>query len=161
MRDIKFPTDVSYRDFLERICAAMDLNPNTAQLGWKSNNEPKRASAHQLSTQPKMRDAFQKLVSVMGNPRRYKEAVMEVIPLVSLPSTLITRQSPINRPQNAPAQEAKKNQAENLSYARALRIVQGKLRCMQHPESNRWCYINPDSPNEHIALGREEINLWA
>jgi hypothetical protein len=82
-RDIKFPIDISYQDFLDRICAAMDVDPNTTQLGWKSNDEPKRSPAHQLSTQTEMRDAFQKLLNMMRNPRRYKEVVMEVIHLVS------------------------------------------------------------------------------
>jgi hypothetical protein len=60
----------------------MDVNPNTAQLGWKSNDDPKRSPAHRLLTQAEMSDGFQKLLNVMKNPRRYKEIVMEIIHLV-------------------------------------------------------------------------------
>jgi hypothetical protein len=82
-RDIKFPVTIPHCDFLDRICAAMDISPNTARLGWKSNDDPKRSPAHQLLTEDEMRDAFQKFVNIMRNPRRYKEVVMEVINLVS------------------------------------------------------------------------------
>lgn len=64
--------------------------------------------------------------------------------------------------QNAPlVQEAKNDEAIGLSYGAALRIVQKKLKCLQHTEPNRWCYIRPENRNEHIALGKEEVSLWA
>ena len=90
-RDIRFPSAIPHVDFMDRICAAMDLDPNTAQLGWKSNDEPKRSRAHQLSTQADMNDAFQKLIKMKDNPRRYKEVIMEIIPLVSHKSTSSTK----------------------------------------------------------------------
>ena len=40
-------------------------------------------------------------------------------------------------------------------------MVSRTLKCAQHPGDNRWCFINPDKPTEHIALGLEEITLWA
>jgi hypothetical protein len=60
----------------------MGIDSTTAQLAWRSNDNPKRSAAHQLSTQADMSDAFQKLLRVMLNPRRYKEVVMEIIHLV-------------------------------------------------------------------------------
>lgn len=64
--------------------------------------------------------------------------------------------------QNAPiVQEAKNDEAMGLSYSAALRIVQKKLKCMQHTEPNRWCYVRLENPNEHVALGKEEVSLWA
>lgn len=82
-RDIVFPTTIPYVDFFDRICAAMDIDPNTSQLGWKSNDEPKRSRAHQLSTEADMKTAFRKLSNMKHNPRRYKEVVMEIIFFVS------------------------------------------------------------------------------
>jgi len=33
---IHFPFDISSKDFISHIIAGMDLNPETAELGWKS-----------------------------------------------------------------------------------------------------------------------------
>ena len=64
--------------------------------------------------------------------------------------------------QNAPAaQEVKSNQTRRLSYIAALHIVQERLSCTQHAEPNRWCYVNPKNPSVHLALGKEEVRLWA
>jgi hypothetical protein len=82
-RDIKVPTGISHDDFFDRICAAMDVDPKTTRLGWKSNDESKRSPAHQLLTEDEMKDAFRTVLNMMRNPRRYKEVVMEIIPLVS------------------------------------------------------------------------------
>jgi len=57
--------------------------------------------------------------------------------------------------------KSKNNQTGDLSYRTAARIVEEKLSCVQHSGSNHWCYINPETPVEHIALGREEVSLWA
>jgi hypothetical protein len=40
-RDILFPSDIPRHDFRNRIMAAMNLDPTTAQLGWKTNDESK------------------------------------------------------------------------------------------------------------------------
>jgi len=71
----------------------MDLDPKTVQLGWKSNDEPKRSRAHKLSTQADMIGAFQALLAMKYNPRRYKEVIMEIIPLVSLKRSTTMLQS--------------------------------------------------------------------
>ena len=41
IRDIKFPIDIEHEDFINHVCTAMNLNVTTAQLGWKSNDDPK------------------------------------------------------------------------------------------------------------------------
>lgn len=48
-----------------------------------------------------------------------------------------------------------------MPYGAELRIVKEKLQCAQHAGPNRWCYVSPDKPSEHVALGYEEITLWA
>jgi hypothetical protein len=32
---------------------------------------------------------------------------------------------------------------------------------VQHENPNRWCYVSPENPTEHVPLGYEEICLWA
>lgn len=55
----------------------------------------------------------------------------------------------------------KKGNNNDLSFTAAVRIVEEKLKCLQHGGPNRWCYVNPGNPADHIALGREEVHLWA
>jgi hypothetical protein len=61
----------------------MNLDPTTAQLGWKTNDESKR-SAHQLITNADIDNAFETITAIQNNPRRRKEIFIEVIHLVDL-----------------------------------------------------------------------------
>ena len=53
------------------------------------------------------------------------------------------------------------NRVTDFAYSAELRIVKEKLQCAQHVGPNRWCYVSPENPTEHVALGYEEISLWA
>ena len=57
-REYDFPYDIPRFDFRDRIIAAMDLDRTTAQLGWKTSDEGKRAPAHQLATDFDIDNAF-------------------------------------------------------------------------------------------------------
>jgi hypothetical protein len=80
--DIELQPDLSHEDFLSRVCAHMGLNPATAQLGWKPNDEAQRAPARQLATDNDLTQAFTALVKKQSNPRRQKEVVMVIVDLV-------------------------------------------------------------------------------
>lgn len=47
------------------------------------------------------------------------------------------------------------------AYGKELRTVKDRLACPEHRGPNRWCYVSPAHGKEHIALGVEEIGLWA
>ena len=81
-RDIVFPSDIPRNDFRDRIMAAMNLDPTTAQLGWKTNDEGKHSLAHQLITDADIDNAFKTITDIQKNPRRKKEIFMEVTHLV-------------------------------------------------------------------------------
>ena len=83
VRDIVFSSDIPRGDFFDRILAAMGLDTNTAQLGWKTNDDPKRSAAHRLADEWDVNNAFKILINMMNNPRRWKEVVMIIIHLVS------------------------------------------------------------------------------
>ena len=62
--------------------------------------------------------------------------------------------------------EAKKppfKTTETAVHIDELKIVKAKLACAQHPGSSHWRYIRQDGGHkgEHVALGLEEIGLWA
>ena len=68
-RDIEFPIDIEHRDFISRVCAVMNLNVATAQLGWKLNDDAKCNPAQQLTTQEDLQEAFRSLLKTKNNPR--------------------------------------------------------------------------------------------
>ena len=57
-----------------------------------------------------------------------------------------------------PAPRKKRN--EN-GYVEELRVIKQRLKCANHSGPNRWCYVRPNNPNEHVALGLKELMLWA
>ena len=79
--DIDFPFDIAREDFFSRVFANMSLDRATAQLGWKTNDEPKRGPAHRLATNEDV-DAALREIAKMKTPRRRKEAVLDIIHLV-------------------------------------------------------------------------------
>jgi hypothetical protein len=125
----------------------MSLDHTTAQLGWKTNDEPKCGPAHQLATNEDVDAAFREIAK-MKTPRRCKEAVLEIVHLNPLPVEAAKKKNDGNR-------------STDFVYGPELRLVQEKLRCAQHAGPNWWCYISPTKPDEHIALGYEEVSLWA
>ena len=63
----------------------MNLDPTSAQLGWKTNDEPKHALAHQLSTPADVDNAFKTLMKMKSSTRHQKEVVMVIVHLVRWP----------------------------------------------------------------------------
>ncbi len=68
--------------------AAMNLDPTTAVLGWKTSDEAKRAAAHELTTDSDVNNAFKAILDIQNKPRRKKEVVLEIVHLVSLSSPI-------------------------------------------------------------------------
>jgi hypothetical protein len=87
-RDIEINVDITLQDFVSCMCANMGLDPTTAQIGWKSNDDAKRAPARQLATEDDLKTAFRDLLKLKNSTRRTKEVVMHIIHLVSCRSDL-------------------------------------------------------------------------
>ncbi|KJA12696.1 hypothetical protein HYPSUDRAFT_210222, partial [Hypholoma sublateritium FD-334 SS-4] len=150
IRDINFPADIPRSDFFDRIFANMALDRATAQLGWRSNDEPKRGPVHRLATDDSddLEEAFRTLLKTKNRPRRQREVFMEIIHLN--PTTMQARKK-----------KSGGNWATDSAYSNELRLVQDKLRCGLHAGPTRWCYVTPEKPDEHIELGYKELSLWA
>ncbi|PPQ87378.1 hypothetical protein CVT25_001996 [Psilocybe cyanescens] len=147
-RDIEFQVDIPCHDFCDRIIASMNLDPATAQLGWKTSDEGKCAASHQLDTDSDIDNAFKTILSIQNNPCRRKEILMEGVHLnPAMPQ--------------APKKKINGSRSTDSAYSAELRVVKEKLQCAHHSGPNRWCYVSPENPTEHVALGLEEITLWA
>lgn len=73
--------NISRHDFRDCVTAAMNLDPATAELGWKTSDEGKRAAAHQLSTYHDIDSAFQFIMDMQHSTRRKKAVALEIIEL--------------------------------------------------------------------------------
>ncbi|KJA14422.1 hypothetical protein HYPSUDRAFT_208729 [Hypholoma sublateritium FD-334 SS-4] len=87
IRDIDFPADIPREDFFDRVLANMALDRATAQLGWRSNDEPKRGPVHRLAIDDSddVDGAFRTLLKTKNRPRRQREVFMEIIHLNPAP----------------------------------------------------------------------------
>jgi|ERR1700722_4568856 len=90
-RDILFNTDIHFDDFFDRICAIMEIERQSASIGWKFTMDRRTDPSHQLATAYDLACAFQRAVDLMKNKRIKKAVVLEVVNLV----TRLTLLSPI------------------------------------------------------------------
>jgi hypothetical protein len=88
---IYFELNILPANFLSRICANFDVMPDSAKLGWKSNDDAKRDPYHHLKTADDAANAFRILGGHLKNPRRTRPVYMEIANLVSYFSLLPTR----------------------------------------------------------------------
>lgn len=61
----------------------MDLDQNTARLGWRSCDDNKASVPCRLQTPEDVRYAFREMAILLENPRRKKPVYMEIVNLVS------------------------------------------------------------------------------
>lgn len=69
--------------FISRMCANLDLDPATAQFGWKTLDDAQSTPARQLVTEDDLKNAFRDVLRLKNGPGR-KEAVMLIVHLVRL-----------------------------------------------------------------------------
>lgn len=81
---INFPSDISRNDFLDRIYAAMSLDRQKDELGWKTCDETDRAANHRLSNFSDVDDAIQTVLTMQNNTRRRKPVYLKIAHLVWL-----------------------------------------------------------------------------
>lgn len=81
-KTLVLPSDLPAEDFFSRVHAVMQVNPETAVLGWKESAELKRTPYHQLKTHEDLRAAFGLLVALQNSSRRKRPVIMEVANVV-------------------------------------------------------------------------------
>ncbi|KAF8055894.1 hypothetical protein FPV67DRAFT_1567097 [Lyophyllum atratum] len=131
-------------DFLARIIANMDLDRETAKLGWKSCDDNKTAAPRRLQTDDDVRSAFREMVALIENTRRRKPVFMEIVNLT--------------RPVVPPSAPPKPSEC---AASESLKRLKEKLKCAEHASANRWCWIKPGTTQAHVPLGISELSLWA
>jgi len=82
--DISFNTDIRFDNFFDRICAMMEVERQSASLGWKFTTDRWADLSHQLKTPDDVDGTFKSTVDRMCNKWVGKEVIIEIINLVSL-----------------------------------------------------------------------------
>jgi hypothetical protein len=80
-RTVSFENDVDRLDFLDRICAYMDMTPSTAQLGYKWNFERRRDLPHRLHTTQDAAEAISETIH-LSTVKRRENVILEIVDLV-------------------------------------------------------------------------------
>jgi hypothetical protein len=90
---IKFPSDILWNDFLDHIYAAMSLDRQKDELGWKTCDETDRAANHPLTSFSDVDDAIQTVLNIQNNLCRRKPVFLKVTHLVSWYESLYDSES--------------------------------------------------------------------
>ncbi|KAJ6524180.1 hypothetical protein B0H19DRAFT_972217, partial [Mycena capillaripes] len=142
-------------DFFSRVHAVMQVNPETAVLGWKESAELKRTPYHQLKTHEGLRAAFGSSLALQNSSRRKRPVIMEVNFLNKLLQEVQPDGKKVKQPEKV---------SESAILSPEIAKVQAKLSCALHPGKNRWCYVmgpKSKSPGKHVAIGIDVLTLWA
>ena len=85
----------------------MDIDRDTAELGWKSNDEPRCGPVHRLATNSSddLNSAFRTLLRKMNQPGRQQDVIMEIEHLVRPASIIRLLTKMFMEPYSNPAAE--------------------------------------------------------
>jgi hypothetical protein len=82
-KDVPINIDITFQDFVSRMCAIMGIDPTTAKLGWKSSDDTQRAPARQLVNEDDLKNAVCDILKMQSSTRRTKQVVMRISDAVS------------------------------------------------------------------------------
>jgi hypothetical protein len=175
--ELHLPVDISFEDFFSRVCARMDLDPLTAELGYKFHTDRRRDAYHQLANEAQLRTAMTHGVGLMQRVRT-RRVTLEIENLVcllmylclfSMICILTLSQHPARQAASATRGRGTKRNVDEfesnpslsttLTFTSELRQLKAHLSCAKHP--GKWCYVDPVKPGDHIHLDIFKLTLWA
>ncbi|EPQ59950.1 hypothetical protein GLOTRDRAFT_89604 [Gloeophyllum trabeum ATCC 11539] len=130
----------------------MGLASHEGKLGWKYVDESQKTARRRLETHQDVDAAFDAIIA-RKRAARSKPITMEISNLDF---------DPKGTESGKKKEGSKPTKMTECAYGEELRTVQNKLACTIHgKDKDRWCYIDPSKPNEHIPLDLETVQLWA
>ncbi|KAJ2911982.1 hypothetical protein MD484_g8432, partial [Candolleomyces efflorescens] len=90
---LKLPADLPFRDFWDRVCAHMDLEPLEARLGYKTTGDPARMEPYRLMNEEDLRVAMGKVLEKVKRART-RDIVMEISNLLLAPDVVTYTRPP-------------------------------------------------------------------
>lgn len=79
--ELRLPVNISFDDFMSRVCTRMGLDPQTARLGFKYPRDPRRGRWHDLASEEHLRAAMDRGVGYISRARK-RRIVLEIENLV-------------------------------------------------------------------------------
>lgn len=80
---LRLPADISFDDFMSRVCARMGLNPRDARLGYKYPRDLRRSQWHALANEVDLRAAMDRGIGYIRRARKHR-VILEIENLVCL-----------------------------------------------------------------------------
>lgn len=85
---LRLPVDLSFEDFMSRVCARMGLDPHDASLGYKYPRDLRRSQWHTLANEENLRAAMDRGVEYIRRARK-RRIILEIENLVCIISLSI------------------------------------------------------------------------
>ncbi|KAE9389953.1 hypothetical protein BT96DRAFT_1002732 [Gymnopus androsaceus JB14] len=149
---LHLPRDLGFADFYSRVCVCMDLDPQSARIGYKLSGDRVRDAPNQLSNAVDYQFAVNKVLEKV----RHAHSREVVLVLFNLgPATHAAEGSVRGKKRT----HNKVNAADtNLSFNKELHELREHLECQKHHGCH--CYIDPIT-SEHNEVDIPNQTLWA
>lgn len=85
---LRLPTDLTFADFYSRVCARMDLDPQSARIGYKLSGDRVRDASNQLFNAVDYRLAVEKVLE-KARRARHRDVVLELFNLVCISRSVV------------------------------------------------------------------------
>ncbi|GBE80297.1 hypothetical protein SCP_0300120 [Sparassis crispa] len=146
---VKFPVDISPTAFLLEVCCTMAID-HADHLGWKLNTDRRSDEHIQLESADDVDIAIKHTIE-----RRAKAVsrniVLEVVNKDYKPGATTMKK----------ADAAPVTKSTELAYREEMQLVKEKLHCARCRNENKWCYVDPTDPKDHVPLDIKHLTLWA
>jgi hypothetical protein len=173
--EFSVPRDLAFEDVFSRLCAKMNVPPETAVLGYKFDKEPVRAPPHRLMNQGDYSGALEVLTAKISRAYATKPK-LNVYWLVSGVGctfdgelTLLQNngyESSVRKPGRPKTSIA--SSSAGAVPADQLEAVAPHLRALKEHTQSRcgkdghtWCRPDPLNPRECVKLDLQDLTYWA
>ncbi|KAG1775755.1 hypothetical protein EV702DRAFT_1198955 [Suillus placidus] len=145
----------SRQDIFDSIKATMDVPELYEHLGWRLSTAHRLDPPHWLLTAHDIDSAFKAVREEnSGSGRRTKKVVIEI---VNTGHVIFDTCEWF-----AGHDHCKQKQSSRLLYSKEFDNVKNKLRCLEHPGDNIFCWVDATQPNAlHYPLCTQDLQEWA
>ncbi|KAF8153092.1 hypothetical protein B0H34DRAFT_722198 [Crassisporium funariophilum] len=150
---VRFPTDISFVDFISRACASMDLEPGDAELGYKFLGDLVWDPPSRLQTEDDLREMMRRGVEKIQRARTWEVSI--IIHNLRPAQCLVAGTS---RKRPAPTASDADEPDTTLTFVRELRELKRLLECQRH--KGKHCYVSPVN-GKHQMCSNYKLSYWA
>ncbi|KAJ7573642.1 hypothetical protein C8J56DRAFT_1129676 [Mycena floridula] len=156
LETIFLPSTTSFNDAFSRICTVMELDVQTAKIGYKYDKDLKRDPPHALNTSADWEDCVSKGKTQMASARtRVVTCKIENLnPPAIVASTSISKKRKHGALDDDPSDESKTAQRTAL-----YRELVATLKCQKH--EGRYCWVGSDGECKQVDSYHRDLWITA